>query len=442
MSDALPGAHDQLANGTFYLSDVDGFEFQKVCKIIFERAGYGRVEELPLVGDGGRDLIIHTAQGKIVVECKHRPNTSLGRPIIQKLHSAVISEGAVKGIVVTTGGFSKQAIEHAGILKPPIELVDMAVLRDLASRAGVRLISGQEPTSIATFRLLDGEEADRTAVARLSGRVVSRPAAVADAYSSKKVSASLRPVYRIEYRINAQFSTGAGMVHSESSTGRFFIDGHDGAVLPDNVADYFSRVPREAFRRWEDLPAASRHDSRPFALPASVTRGKAMDHIIRKHTKSVRYRGRNNQSYTKVCTPSKNDVLISDLSQMYLPEYRIDYSLAGRDQSMEMANNGTSAIFLTRDTTETCPFCKGRPASNGRSLCNDCGRISCAKRSFLISKRHALSCEVCGKTLCPDCALYVRKALLLKAIVCAKCGEARSKEGKRVRKLVPAPQSR
>ncbi len=79
---------------------------------------------MPYTGDMGRDILIHSNEGLIVVECKHQPHNSIGRPIVQKLHSAVISSHAVKGILVTTGKFSDQAVEHAKALEPPIELID------------------------------------------------------------------------------------------------------------------------------------------------------------------------------------------------------------------------------------------------------------------------------------------------------------------------------
>src|SRR5574338_238457 len=102
---------------TVYLDTIDGFEFENLCTKIFDRLAWGKIEHIGLTKDGGRDIMIHLPDGgSIVVECKHQPNTSIGRPIVQKLHSAVISSGAVKGIIVTTGKFSPDAIEHAQII--------------------------------------------------------------------------------------------------------------------------------------------------------------------------------------------------------------------------------------------------------------------------------------------------------------------------------------
>lgn len=80
------------------LDSMDGFEFEHFCGRLLETLGYGRVETIGSVADAGRDLIVHSREGKIVVECKHHPNGVIGRPVVQKLHSAVITEGAIGGM--------------------------------------------------------------------------------------------------------------------------------------------------------------------------------------------------------------------------------------------------------------------------------------------------------------------------------------------------------
>ena len=98
-------------NETVFLDSLDGFAFEALCQRIFEKSGWGHVERIGMTGDAGRDLIIHsTNKGKIIVECKHQPKTSIGRPIVQKLHSAIISSNSNQGIIITTGKFSQQAI--------------------------------------------------------------------------------------------------------------------------------------------------------------------------------------------------------------------------------------------------------------------------------------------------------------------------------------------
>lgn len=418
------------------MDDLDGFEFQHLCAIIFQTLGYGQVEEQALTGDGGKDIIIRSSVGKTVVECKHQPNTSLGRPVIQKLHSAVISEGAYRGIVITSGGFSKQAIEHAKVLKPSIELIDIAMLRDLASRAGIQLILGQEAAPIRMFRPLNSQEVNQLVISHLANSIISKPNPIANVYSSRSVNKSLRPVYQIDYEINANFTTSVGTVHVENSIGKFFVDGNDGSILPEGLAQYFNQAPRESIRQWGDIPAQERPRNVPFKIPASTIKEKAMQDIIRRHTKTVHYRGRNNQSYSKVCTPSKNDIFIDDISQMYFPEYMVEYSLGMRNQLIRLANNGALSSLVMDDSTATCRFCNGLVIQGSRSLCNECGQVSCLKKTILKTNRHSLQCDVCGKTLCRSCALYIRNLIFFKKVLCGNCADELARRGKQIEKLI------
>jgi len=420
-----------------HLEEMDGFEFENLCKVIFERLDYGEVELQPPVGDGGKDLLIFSPQGKIVVECKHQPNTSIGRPIVQKLHSATISEGAVKGIVVTTGKFSRQAMEHASELSPTIELVDMAMLRDLASRAGIHLMCGKETAPIHTYHVLTENEVSDVTANHLSHDMNSHPAVIGDVLSIKGLDVSLRPVYRITYTIDAVFATTVGVLHRECSSGQLFIDGCDGVDIQGGVADYFASTPYDKMVRWEDVAARSHTKSRAFQIQRTSAKEKALGAIIQNHTQTIVYQGRNNQRYTKICAPTRNDIFIDSISQEYIPEYQADYLLAGRSQKMMFAANGTPSIHVVDDSTATCPICRSH-ISGSRSLCNECGLVTCTKSSIFKRRRHALQCEICGMTLCPHCASYVRRSLLLKKIVCSRCGDDLARRGKRVRKLLPA----
>ena len=120
------------------LDSLDGYAFQRFCAHLFQKLNLGTIEYTPYSGDEGRDLVIHLSEGGLaIVECKHQPKTSVGRPVIQKLHSAVVSSNAKKGILVTTGKFTNEAVVHAAKLTPPIELIDRAKLADLASLANI-----------------------------------------------------------------------------------------------------------------------------------------------------------------------------------------------------------------------------------------------------------------------------------------------------------------
>ncbi len=71
------------------LDDMDWFEFEHFTAHLFQKLGFGKPEEIQKGSDCGRDVIIHSPSGDlIIIECKHHPKSTIGRPTVQKLHSA------------------------------------------------------------------------------------------------------------------------------------------------------------------------------------------------------------------------------------------------------------------------------------------------------------------------------------------------------------------
>ena len=113
------------------INSLSGVEFEMVCKKLLENMGFA-VETTKTSGDGGIDLIAYNSQpllsGKYIIQCK-RYAGSVGEPIIRDLYGVVTSERANKGILMTSGVFTKQAQIFAD--GKPIELIDGVKLRDL-----------------------------------------------------------------------------------------------------------------------------------------------------------------------------------------------------------------------------------------------------------------------------------------------------------------------
>jgi restriction endonuclease Mrr len=94
------------------------------------------------------ELVDGTQRG-VVVECKH--TGTVGRPVVQKLHSAVATfefDGPKRGMVATTGRFTGPAVEYAERLRRnddpyPIELIDGEDLREIADDIGLDLYNGR-----------------------------------------------------------------------------------------------------------------------------------------------------------------------------------------------------------------------------------------------------------------------------------------------------------
>jgi hypothetical protein len=87
--------------------------FEDEMARLFERLGY-EVQQTPYSNDLGRDAILKKGGKKFLLECKRYAETNpVGRPELQKFHSAVVSDRAVSGFFVTTGTFTAAAREHA-----------------------------------------------------------------------------------------------------------------------------------------------------------------------------------------------------------------------------------------------------------------------------------------------------------------------------------------
>ncbi len=113
------------------IDTLSGVEFERVCKRILENMGFS-VETTKTTGDGGIDLIAYNSQpllsGKYIIQCK-RYTGSVGEPVIRDLYGVITSERANKGILMTSGTFTKQAQVFA--MEKPIELIDGVKLQEL-----------------------------------------------------------------------------------------------------------------------------------------------------------------------------------------------------------------------------------------------------------------------------------------------------------------------
>ena len=108
------------------INSLSGIEFENVCQQLIEKMGFF-VETTKASGDGGIDLIANNYQpilsGRYIIQCK-RYSGSVGEPIIRDLYGVITSERANKGILMTTGYFTKSAISFAE--GKQIELIDGA----------------------------------------------------------------------------------------------------------------------------------------------------------------------------------------------------------------------------------------------------------------------------------------------------------------------------
>lgn len=120
------------------IDTLSGVDFENVCQQLIETMGF-TTETTKVSGDGGIDLLAHNYQplisGKYIIQCK-RYSGSVGEPIIRDLYGVMMSERANKGVLMTTGYFTRSAIAFAE--GKPIELIDGTKIKELLVQYGLR----------------------------------------------------------------------------------------------------------------------------------------------------------------------------------------------------------------------------------------------------------------------------------------------------------------
>ena len=406
---------------------MDWFEFELFIAHLFERLGLGKTEEVLKGSDSGRDIILSSTEGKLIVECKHHQKGSIGRPIVQKLHSAVITANAKKGYLVTTGTFSENAVKYAHNLKLKIELVDLRVLSDMANRAEIKLLKKGQKTSV--FHIpppVPGFIASAIIDNSLRS-AISIPNSVDQLAQVKIIEIEFVPAYLLEYDLHQIFSTSVGVVHRINVRGRMLLNGENGRAVPSELSRIVT--PSQMIEDWHPLGFKNLRTG-SFKLGLSTAKRIGKKHIQKFHTETVGYVGGNNVYYTKKCVPNTSNILIRSLTQVYIPILKVSFNLLSRQHIFSLCGN-PETIEILSGTISDCEVC-GYPLPSERLLCNSCGKIVHKPRTI---RGHSYLCEVCGKTICKDCTFWCRKYLFLKKKVCDSCAETLQKDGITVNKL-------
>ena len=106
---------------------LSGIEFEKVVATLLGKMGF-IAEMTKASGDGGVDIEATLDRpiigGRYLFQCKRfAPDNLIGSPTVREFYGALVADRkAVKGILITTSGFTPQAREFAANLH--IELID------------------------------------------------------------------------------------------------------------------------------------------------------------------------------------------------------------------------------------------------------------------------------------------------------------------------------
>jgi len=116
----------------------DGIALEETTKRLLQAMGL-KAATTKVSGDGGIDVVAYSESpifaGKYIVQCKDWTNP-VGEPVVRDLFGVVMSEGANKGILITTGHFTSTAESFAA--GKPLELIDGNSLRKLLKQYSIR----------------------------------------------------------------------------------------------------------------------------------------------------------------------------------------------------------------------------------------------------------------------------------------------------------------
>ena len=137
VQDEQDNSHTTTGVPTSGLDTLSGIEFEGLITRLLERMGF-RAKITKASGDGGIDVVATLDQpitgGRYLIQCKrYAPDSPVGAATVREFYGALTADrGAVKGILITTSGFTGQAEEFAVGL--PIELIGRDQLQRLLAQ--------------------------------------------------------------------------------------------------------------------------------------------------------------------------------------------------------------------------------------------------------------------------------------------------------------------
>lgn len=331
----------------------------------------------------------------IVIECKNH-GKSIGRPVIQKLHSAAITYGqGARGLVVSPSGFSADAIEYAQAIQPhqtPVELWDFARLFEVGRSIGVIFTNGlrQQMQIFGPERISD-ERAGLWLWETYLSKVVSSPRKTHAAFRiSRRTRRFTIAAAVVRFQLDRTFDSPSGnrRLHHAHADGQA-IHPLNGIVLTTaertmltathHHAIAIERVDQEQLRRL-------------FGPDYERAERLVRSDVAARQSRRIRYQGRNNRNYSMQAEVQTRDVSTNALPVAF---ERVCVTVdCGPQRHMfivigEPANPSIS--YLASGDADLPALLVGQAV-----LCNDCGKISSRGR------RSGGACSACARTVCRE----------------------------------------
>lgn len=406
-------------------SQLDPYEFEDMVAEFFRVQGWSNVRTTNRANDKGRDVIGTNPRGEqVYVEVKRHKNT-IGRPVIQKLHSIMVADGIASGIVVTTSRFSPKAHEYAR--KVGVELINGRQF--LASCR--KLISGRDPDPDYCCPI-EPSILRQQAQNSLEGCLFSFPRASSDFIRETHFHPlGYFPVYCFEFSLHQVFSNS-----TRTWEYTMFYDRELFALFPDGHTSILTRDPFFGAQPLARVEA----DLTGKGLKVKKKRGPGQPHLheVKKYiqratTIRTSYIGQNQQHYTKLLRPSTNRIQIHEERTYWELDTIVDFIL----------DNGAQFNAFFRDDQVSDVQISPVHARRGQQklsynahICQECGAIV-EKSPLRRITRYA--CRECGRVLCEKCLITTRFLKFFKRRWCTGCcpppGEKRKKNRQILKQL-------
>jgi restriction endonuclease Mrr len=391
------------------LDDLSGFEFEDVMEDVFRNLGYENVRQASRTADEGRDIIMEETvdgQGRaVIVECKH--TESVGRPVVQKLHSAVATyefDGPKRGLVATTGRFTGPATEYTEQLRAtddpyPIELLDGTDLRELADDIGLDLYNGRiEILCEETLRPYDPTRGPGGAVEDAFSDVENIDVTE---LPDPELWINVQPTVTVRAAVDATFETGAGLIHQIREREQVVVEAARGS--PELAAGPLAELVRSNLDQRveldDNLPELVTEQSRQrFGQTETEYKDWTVERLQRKHTSTVQYTGDNNVTYTKECKPNQSEISVESITPVYVPRIRASVELGQYTYPYEYYAAGPSR-YTVDDGIHRCQQC-AESDERPYTYCENCNSINCPE--------HTKTERLTGEPICTGCAVTER----------------------------------
>ncbi len=311
-----------------------------------------------------------------------------------------------------------------------MELVDLPILSEMARRAGIRLLTKGQSYPIETLHVSEPGELLNKIRAEILSVLESTPAKPSGLANIEPGILEFKTAYLVNYNIHQDFVTSVGRVHSIHADKQYIlVNAIDGRVIDSDMASFvLASWGREGVHPGYDSLKVARQE---FKLDSQSLLESAKTHIVNLNTETVRYSGRNNRRYSKVCKPSEKSVHITNVTQVYYPHWRVAIRALKHSYTLTAIEN-REHVHVTSTNMFTCQECRGVVQQHEAALlCNSCGAVVHRKKS------HGFVCENCEKTVCRSCTFWTRKWLILKKKLCESCADELVKVGKQKLKLSP-----